>query len=58
MAHPRRYDDADPVPVRLRGRASRFPASGAAEQWGRPTSRTWAIVAFHARTRTRTEEHR
>jgi hypothetical protein len=39
MAHPRMYDDADPLLARLREIAARFPESVEVESWGRPTFR-------------------
>ncbi len=39
MAHPRMYDDADPLLAHLRTIASRFPESVEVEAWGRPTFR-------------------
>ncbi|MGV1036267.1 MAG: MmcQ/YjbR family DNA-binding protein [Candidatus Nanopelagicales bacterium] len=39
MAHPRMYDDDDPILNRLRGICLGFPESVEVEAWGRPTFR-------------------
>ena len=39
MAHPRMYDDADPLLVRLRGLCQVLPGTVEKESWGRPTFR-------------------
>jgi predicted DNA-binding protein (MmcQ/YjbR family) len=44
MAHPRMYDDADPLLARLREIAARFPESVEVESWGRPTFRAGAKI--------------
>lgn len=39
MAHPRMYDDGDPLLAHVRELAARFPESAEVEAWGRPTFR-------------------
>lgn len=39
MAHPRMYDEADPLLARLRSLCAELPGSVEKESWGRPTFR-------------------
>lgn len=43
MAHPRMYDDADPLLVRLRALCAALPESTEKESWGRPTFRVGKV---------------
>lgn len=47
MAHPRMYDDEDPVLARLRSVCALFPGSEEKESWGRPTFRAPKIYAVY-----------
>lgn len=46
MAHPRMYDDADPLLIRLRALALAFPEAVEKETFGRPTFRCGKIFAY------------
>lgn len=45
MAHPRRYDDADPLLAQVRRVALALPEATEVEAWGRPTFRAGKIFA-------------
>ncbi len=47
MAHPRMYDDADPLLTRLRELCAALPESVEKESWGRPTFRAPKIYAVY-----------
>lgn len=47
MAHPRMYDDDDPVLARLRALCASLPGSTEKESWGRPTFRAGRIYAIY-----------
>ena len=46
MAHPRMYDDADPLLTRLRALCLAFPEAVEKETFGRPTFRCGKIFAY------------
>ncbi len=47
MAHPRMYDDADPLLGRLRAITGALPGTVEKESWGRPTFRVPKIYAVY-----------
>jgi hypothetical protein len=47
VAHPRRYDDADPLLARVRSLCAGLPESVEKEAWGRPTFRAPRIYAVY-----------
>ncbi len=47
MAHPQRYDDADPVLHRLRASALAFPEAAEKVAHGRPTFFTTKVFAYY-----------
>ncbi|WP_199422827.1 MmcQ/YjbR family DNA-binding protein [Actinotalea solisilvae] len=47
MAHPRRYDEADPLLDRVRALCAALPESTEKEAWGRPTFRAPKIYAVY-----------
>lgn len=47
MAHPRMYDDADPLLDRVRRLCAALPESVEKESWGRPTFRAPKIYAVY-----------
>lgn len=47
MAHPRMYDDADPLLARLRAATGALPGTVEKESWGRPTFRVPKIYAVY-----------
>lgn len=48
MAHPRMYDEDDPLLAKLRPICLAFPESREVEAWGRPTFRAGKIFAVYA----------
>lgn len=47
MAHPRMYDDDDPVLARVRELCAALPGSLEKEAWGRPTFRAGKVYAVY-----------
>jgi predicted DNA-binding protein (MmcQ/YjbR family) len=47
VAHPRMYDDGDPLLARLRALCAALPGSVEKEAWGRPTFRAPKIFALY-----------